>query len=91
MSWGPAARQRPDETPQLTPRQVCASLLVWHDRRRDDGRLLEALEFAKLAESLFPTARDMPQDLVLRLAETMAPLPSLNAARVISALPPCVP
>ncbi len=65
-----AARQRPDETPQLTPRQVCTSLLVWHDRRRDDGRLLEALEFAKLAESLYPAAKDMPQDLVLRLAET---------------------
>lgn len=65
-----AARQRTDTPPPLTARQVCLSLLVWHDRRRDDGNLVEALQFARIGESLFPDAKDMPQDLVLRLAQT---------------------
>lgn len=65
-----AARQRTDSTPTLTARQVCNSLLVWHDRRCDDGSLSEALQMAKIAESLYPTSKDMPEDLVLRLAQT---------------------
>lgn len=59
-----------DINPTLTPRQVGNSLLFWHDRLRDDGSLPEALQFAKIAESLYASPKDLPDDLVLRLAQT---------------------
>ena len=63
-------KKRIDPVPPLTDRQVCNSLLIWHDRQRDDGSLVEALQFARIAESLYPNSKDLPEDLVLRLAQT---------------------
>lgn len=63
-------KKRPDVVPPLSARQVSNSLIVWHDRRRDDGNLVEALQFAMIAVSAYATPKDLPEDLVLRLAQT---------------------
>lgn len=75
-----AAAQRVSEQPRLSARQVATSLIVWHDRRREEalagegdpdmGGLHEALQYARIAASLFGSLREMPEDLVLRLAQT---------------------
>lgn len=75
-----AAAKRTEWTPSVTARQVCTSLLGWHDRRREAaiaGRetpdlagLNEALQFARVAASLYPARNEMPEDLVFRLAQT---------------------
>ncbi len=75
-----AAAKRTEWTPSLTARQICTSLLGWHDRRREAatvGRetpdlagLTEALQFARIAASLYPVRNEMPEDLVFRLAQT---------------------
>lgn len=75
-----AAAKRTDSTPSVTPRQVTSSLLVWHDRRRDEasaggrppdlGPMHEALQYTRIAASLYPSLKEMPEDLVLRMAQT---------------------
>ncbi|MFG0330968.1 MAG: tetratricopeptide repeat protein [Phycisphaerales bacterium] len=58
-----------------TPRElVMNSLLGWHDRLVELSRHEEALEFAKLAENLYPVlasrVHDVPEPILSRIADT---------------------